>query len=291
MLPKTINDINRKSNYFNLSGQTLILLPIFIIVSTGFIGFIIISLIHANNSETNFKSNSNSIISQESSRIVNDSIKPPWIGPVPNHILSTENLKTENEIAEKLPQLIINSPSLMPSNVPGTEKIVISTKDKQNVKVLSLSNKKTDLLQTDLPIANSYSGKIIYSSNLAPNGTDISVTSNLAITTREPVDPISVYNIYFGDFSNMVGERTKLLVDYFAVNSLLSSSVKFEGSIDIAPSLSGTVINDMTIQMYIYAAITSNQIPANPNGVYAIILPGDTQMYGWSGIGGDSALW
>jgi hypothetical protein len=125
----------------------------------------------------------------------------------------------------------------------------------------------------------------------------VSLADDLVYTPGRKVmiSPPQLYNIYYGDFSSDYAQQTMNLVDYFAANlggsdwwgihldyyqkvggitQYMVNSMDFIKSINVQPSrLSGSLTIDDVVETII-DAISSGQIPADPNAIYAFIFAG-----------------
>ena len=113
---------------------------------------------------------------------------------------------------------------------------------------------------------------------------------------------INLYNIYYGDFSSNSSQEFKTLVDYFAANiggsswhnmmtqyyqvigttkTYMSNSVVLKASISTNTTTRGGTLTQEQVELIISNLISTGQLPADTNGVYAFIFRGDVQFTGW----------
>ena len=118
------------------------------------------------------------------------------------------------------------------------------------------------------------------------------------------IGPVNLYNIYYGDFSNSVGQEFKSLVDFYAANmggsswyniitqyyqiidgvkTYMSNSVALKGSISTYETTQGGTLTGDQVQKIIVDSISSGQFPYDSNGIYALMFRGDVQFSGWVG--------
>lgn len=108
---------------------------------------------------------------------------------------------------------------------------------------------------------------------------------------------VTLYNIFYGDFSISSSRSTVYLMNYLASHignsswynimtayydfsgRYLTKNVTFGGNVSSNPYQKGGSINDSTILDTITNLILSNQLPLNDNGIYAFIFRGDIQYY------------
>jgi hypothetical protein len=123
---------------------------------------------------------------------------------------------------------------------------------------------------------------------------------------------VSLYNIYYGNFSSSESTRMKYLVDFFAQNlggsswynimtayyqvingvtTYASNDLRFGGSISIAVSSRKGSLSDSDVRAAISNAISGKTLPLDSNAVYTFIFRGDINFDGWVGFGGQSPRW
>ena len=104
---------------------------------------------------------------------------------------------------------------------------------------------------------------------------------------------VTLYNIFYGDFSSSIGSRTVDLINYLATHignsswynimtayydqqgNYISKNVSFGGNTSVSPSQRGGYLNDSTLVNTITDSILSGAFPLSDKAIYAFIFRGD----------------